>query len=139
MIELGQVPLNTRLNVGLHLLSLSGDHETEAWHLPRKTHYSTDEWVQRKMAWSPEGEMMVPPLLTAEQIEQFEVDRVRELEIKRNERVALHRMQRINRHQQQLRDRENQQKTWLAARERGEPGMGARRARQATVIPYSCR
>ena len=48
--ELGHFAPQTRLNAGLHLLAMSGDHETEPWARPRRTLYSTDEWIQRRMA-----------------------------------------------------------------------------------------
>ena len=48
--ELGHFPPQVRLNAGLRLLAMSGDHETEPWAYRRKTRHSTDEWIQRRMA-----------------------------------------------------------------------------------------
>lgn len=50
MIELGQIALSYRLERGLGLLAICGDFEPRAWAVPRKTLYSTDEWIQRRMA-----------------------------------------------------------------------------------------
>ena len=93
MTELGHHAPQVRLNYGLHLLAMGGDHETEPWAYRRKTLYSTDEWIQRRMARNAllKWEVKRPARVVLSPVEQEEAEQ--EFRIWDAEKAAVRRLE----------------------------------------------
>ncbi len=111
MIELGHHAPHVRLNYGLHLLAMGGDHETEPWAYSRKTLYSTNEWIQRYMARAAETKWEVkrPARVVLSPAEQDEAEE--EFRIWTAEKAALRRVE-------VLAERDKRHREWHLRRER---------------------